>query len=121
MWPTKKICVHCKRKPVNRPHGLCWGCFNRAGVKEIYRRDCPLANRGRGLRIVGHASSDLPTVLTDAEPGTEAKIAILEARAEQGISLFHPDEPELRPGSKGASVLKARLRDFPLAIARDLT
>lgn len=120
MWPTKKLCIHCNRRNVNRPRGLCWSCWYTPSVLALYPTTSKYGSRGHGLRIVGHQSTDLPTVLTDAEPGTPEKIAVLESRAEQGIALFHPDEPDLRPGGDGARMVTARLRDFPLSIARVL-
>jgi hypothetical protein len=30
------ICVHCCKKKVNRPRGLCWGCYYTPGVRDLY-------------------------------------------------------------------------------------
>lgn len=29
-------CLHCSRRKVNRPRGLCWKCYYCPGVREMY-------------------------------------------------------------------------------------
>ena len=45
------ICKHCRKSKVNRPRGLCWGCYYTPGVKDHAPLDfqiCPAW--GRELR-----------------------------------------------------------------------
>jgi hypothetical protein len=42
---------------------------------------------------------------TGALPGTEEKIALMEARAEKGLSLFHPAEPFERRRKESISII----------------
>lgn len=30
-------CRHCRSKKASRPKGLCWSCYFRPGVKELYK------------------------------------------------------------------------------------
>ena len=34
-WPIP-ICLHCKILKVCRPRGLCWSCYYKPGVRELY-------------------------------------------------------------------------------------
>lgn len=40
------VCRHCGERKVNRPRGLCWGCYYTPGVKEKYPVTCKTAPRG---------------------------------------------------------------------------
>lgn len=80
-------CLHCDHPIVNRPRGLCWVCYYTPGVKEKYG---PLSKYGR--RGVGHRDGALSTPTT-ALPGTPEKLAVLEQRAANGESLWHPEDP----------------------------
>ena len=94
------LCIHCGKKKLNRPRGLCWTCYYAPGVKELYPPTSKYARRGVGG---DNSSSPLPAEPTDAMPGSEEKIAVLLARAERGESLFHPgdvrhaDDTDRRP------------------------
>ncbi len=88
------ICRHCKKSKVCRPRGLCWTCYYRPGVKEMYPSTSKYARRGVG-NFAGQAP--LPKRSTNARPGSEEKIAILMERALLKQSLFHPDDLRLEP------------------------
>ena len=30
------LCRHCNRVPSNRPRGLCWSCYYKPGVRDLY-------------------------------------------------------------------------------------
>jgi hypothetical protein len=83
------ICRHCRKSKVNRPRGLCWGCYYRPGVRQQYPSTSKFARRGVG-NFCGTAP--LPTCSTTAIPGTPEKIAILTMRAQNHQSLWHPDD-----------------------------
>jgi hypothetical protein len=83
------ICRHCNQRGVNRPRGLCWGCYYTPGVIHLYPPDSKYAYRGVGT------SGRKPCEPTTARPGSPEKIAVLEGRAERGEMLFHPDDGRL--------------------------
>lgn len=31
-----RVCLHCGVHPINRPRGLCWGCYHTPGVRQLY-------------------------------------------------------------------------------------
>jgi hypothetical protein len=66
---------------------LCWSCYYTPGVREKYPSTSKHARRYpetfRGKR-------PLPAEPTQARPGTEAKILVMQARAERGDQLHHP-------------------------------
>lgn len=85
--PKDEICRHCERCKVNRPKGLCWGCYYAPGVRELYPSTSKYAKRGVG-NFAGEAPlADAPTT---AAPGTPEKIAVMEGRAAVKRALFHP-------------------------------
>jgi hypothetical protein len=82
-------CRHCNKDNVSRPRGLCWSCYYRPGVRQMYPSTSKFGNRG-----IGHTyrTAPLPTP-THALPGTAEKLEVLEKRAAAGFALFHPDDP----------------------------
>jgi hypothetical protein len=92
-------CRHCRRKPVNRPRGLCWTCYYAPGLREGYPSTSKFAKRGiqsQGRRL----ATPEPTPYL---PGTPEKVAVLEARAEDGEELWHPDDGRRGLGLLGAA------------------
>jgi hypothetical protein len=81
------LCKHCQRVPSNRPRGLCWTCYYKPGVRELYPSTSKFARRGVEDRVGKVA---LPPTPTRALPGTPEKVAILEERARLRVSLWHP-------------------------------
>lgn len=86
----RPLCRHCRTKHVSRPRGLCSGCYYQPGVPQQYPSTSIYARIGIHARRTGVQS--VPTEPTEAEPGSEEKIQILEARAERGERLHHPDD-----------------------------
>jgi hypothetical protein len=81
------LCRHCNRVRANRPRGLCWSCYYKPGVRDLYPSTSKYARRGPD-DFLGKAS--LPTAPTGALPGTLEKVAILEQRASLRQALWHP-------------------------------
>lgn len=48
----RRQCVHCGHPKVTRPRGLCWACFKKPGVKDLYPITTKYYGRDR--------SNDLP-------------------------------------------------------------
>lgn len=82
-------CRHCKKGLVNRPRGLCWGCYYTPGVKELYPSTSKYARRGNGG---GMAGLPLAPETTAALPGTAEKVAVMAARSAAGFAIFHPKD-----------------------------
>jgi hypothetical protein len=86
------MCRHCQRAKSNRPRGLCWSCYYRPGVREMFPSTSKFARRGI-LDFNGRtAVAPRPT---GALPGTPEKVAILAERARLGLSLWHPMDATL--------------------------
>lgn len=82
-------CVHCKKGARSRPRGLCWTCYYSPAIRDLYEPTGKHGRRGIGNGYGGHRPPDAPT---DALPGTPAKVAVLERRAEQMRSLWHQSD-----------------------------
>jgi hypothetical protein len=83
------ICRHCKKTKSNRPRGLCWSCYYKPGVRDLYPSTSKFARRGVGNF---NGVAPLPADSTDALPGSEAKILILMERAARREALWHPED-----------------------------
>lgn len=88
------ICRHCHnpKKGIDR-RGLCRPCYRDPDVRAQYAV-IPTTNCGLAL---SNAKLPMPNTPTDAQPGSEEKVAILEARAAAGEQLWHPKD---RDGSR---------------------
>ncbi len=93
---TPQICRHCQKGKVNRPRGLCWSCYYRPGVRELYPSTSKYAHRGVGN---GNLTAPLPAEPTRAEPGSFEKIAILEERVRLKQALHNPDDLKIEPSA----------------------
>ena len=85
-------CQHCKRNPISRPRRLCWECFYRPGVRDLYPSTHPNAYRGLANGNFTAKRSGCPT---QAKPGSPEKIAVLAERVRQGVALWHADDAPL--------------------------
>lgn len=81
------LCRHCVKSLVNRPRGLCWTCYYKPGVRDLYPSTSKYAKRGVG-NFSGEAP--LPAEPTTAAPGTPEKLEVMGNRAKMKQSLFHP-------------------------------
>ena len=86
------MCRHCQETTVSRPRGLCWSCYYREGVRDLYPSTSKYGRRGPGNSY----SKPLPAAgPTDAMPGSPEKILILMQRAQARQELWHPDDATL--------------------------
>lgn len=82
---TSGICRHCGKPRATKPRGLCYTCYYRPGVRERY----PVKNVGCGKRERPDYYGPSPVPMATGElPFTEGKLAVLQARASAGESLF---------------------------------
>ena len=99
------LCRHCNKARVNRPRGLCWSCYYKPGVRELYPSTSKFARRGVGDFNGRTAPPALPTA---ALPGTPEKVSVLEERAKLKQALWHPLDATLdRPAPELALPLRA--------------
>ena len=82
-------CRHCGRPKVNRPRGLCWGCWGRRDVRESYPITSKFARRGVGNSNAASKPAASPCPHPQGSPG---RIDTLSARAAAGESLWHPGD-----------------------------
>ena len=87
----KPLCRHCQKVKSNRPRGLCWSCYYTPGVRDLYPSTSKFARRGVA-DFNGRAKMPEPT---DALPGTQEKVRVLEERARLGQQLWHPLDAKL--------------------------
>ena len=82
-------CRHCGVRKVNRPRGMCWGCFYTPGVKGLYAITSKYARRGVGIGNAASRPAASPCTHPQGSPG---RIESMAARAAAGESLFHPED-----------------------------
>jgi hypothetical protein len=85
-------CRHCGHARVNRPRGLCWSCYYKPGLRDLYPSTSKFAHRGLA-DFNGKAT--MPPQPTRALPGSPEKVAVLEQRARKRQSLWHPLDASL--------------------------
>lgn len=97
------VCRHCQIEPSSDDCGLCLGCQRIPGVRSLHksilgRQAGRYSTRRQDYRSpIGRRSPrGLPAEPTDAQPGSEAKIRVLEERAAQGVALWHPLDAPLK-------------------------
>ena len=73
---------------MNRPRGLCWGCYYTPGVKDLYPSTSKYARRGTGNGM----RCDAPACEPTAVPPGPGKVAILAERAARGECLFNDED-----------------------------
>lgn len=88
-------CQHCKERPVSRHSSaavrdLCHRCAFTPEIRAQYPSSGgKFAYRGVGGICGGYQA---PREATEALPGTFEKVAVLEARAQAGTSLWHEED-----------------------------
>ena len=80
------MCRHCGNPRSRRPRGLCWTCYESDVIRGLYEPKNP-----NGYGPTGTYRLAEPT---DALPGTEEKVRVMEDRAARGLALFHPDDAQ---------------------------
>lgn len=85
-------CKHCGKVGLTRSRGLCYACYQNYEIRKQYGSytkvpfgsEFNLDSRSRPL--------PLPDQPTEAVPGSEQKVAIMEQRLQSGRSIFHPHD-----------------------------
>lgn len=80
------MCLHCLQRAASRPRGLCAACYYDIGIRRCYPirliNHKPFAGRPCGAAVTPEP--------TNAAPGSEEKIRVLQERATRGQDLWHP-------------------------------
>lgn len=94
-WKSKRgMCPNCKRSDMSiNARSLCHSCYKNLGIRKMYPSIKKFANRGTGL---GNRQIRMPTEGCPYPPGSEGKIACMEKRAEEGVSLFSSLDEEAK-------------------------
>lgn len=116
-----KTCRHCGHALVCRPRGLCWTCYYTPGLRDQYPSTSSRGLWSNDPERRRTRQPPLPSVPTDAAPGSEAKIKCMIERLARGESLHHPDDAPL--GTAGLEPLpgdgrRRYRRGLPRAIVR---
>ncbi len=85
-------CRHCKKRTATRPRGLCWVCFSTKGVRDQYPSPTGDAMQAAAVKKGTRKVERLLPEPTDAPPGSEEKIRVLQERWRLGQQLKHPDD-----------------------------
>lgn len=93
----RSLCRHCCKRFANRPRQMCWSCYYRPGVRDLYPSTSKFARRGVGDF---NGRTVLAARPTPAAPGSPEKVAVLEERARLGLSLWHPHDQSADAESK---------------------
>ncbi len=86
-------CIHCKRNSGCRPRGLCTTCYRKPDILSLYPIASKYARRGLAGGTRWRTEPDslpLPPEPTSAIPGSLEKMLVMQNRALQGYSIFHP-------------------------------
>ena len=90
-------CRHCHSAPSSRPRGLCWSCYYKVGIRDLYPSTSKFARHGIDDF---NGTVRLPDLPTDAPPGSPEKVAVLERRARLRQGLWHPDDAPMDAESR---------------------
>lgn len=86
---TEEVCLHCgRRKRRLGQRGLCSRCYENRDIRCKYPMRSNVC-RGVGLIVAKDLKGWMPT---NALPGTNEKLMVLEYRASKGWPLWHPDD-----------------------------
>lgn len=102
---SKIPCCHCKRRKAYTVRGLCWTCLQDPEVRVLFPSTSKFARKGGAMddEENEYIPSPCPEP-TNAIPGTDAKVAILEARLAARVELWHEDDVRFEHNSRGVAV-----------------
>ena len=68
-----RLCRHCLRHKVSRPRGLCWTCYYKPGVRDLYPATGKFAPKPEPTeeeleRMIAEQSQSLPSWWDRASP-----------------------------------------------------
>lgn len=92
------ICGYCKKDSVLYCRSLCRRCYDDQKIREEFQVSSKKGSKARMLGAFknGETYTSSPNLRepepTDAMPGSEEKIRIMEYRAANGFSIFSPND-----------------------------
>lgn len=99
-------CRHCQIRQVSRARGLCFRCSRDAAIRNLYPTTSKYANKGISADGEDDFEPQPCPEPTEAIPGTEAKLAVLEARAAARVELWHGGDVRFVFDSRGIAIFK---------------
>lgn len=93
-------CRHCGARPGSHKRGFCWGCYHTPAIVALYPADQSRNSQG-GDAAWEYTALPPPPEPTQAVPGSEEKLRVMEWRDQNGYQVFHPQDnvPDHRRGS----------------------
>lgn len=101
-----EACRHCRIRQVSRARGLCFRCSRDAAIRNLYPTTSKYANKGISADGEDDFEPQPCPEPTEAIPGTEAKLAVLEARAAARVELWHGGDVRFVFDSRGIAIFK---------------
>lgn len=89
---SSPLCQHCHTRGQSKARKLCSACYADLAIRNAYPRVDDRFGVNSGANVPPNAAPPLPAEPTQANPGSEEKIAVLEARYARGEAIFHPDD-----------------------------
>ena len=86
-------CVHCRERPACRARQMCWTCYYTPGLRGRYRVAHRASRKGEAADFTGPGRE--PAAATEAAPGSEEKMRVMEDRVSRGEKLHHPQDRKL--------------------------
>lgn len=87
-----RLCRHCHSRRLSRPRGLCWTCYYSPDVRQRYEANATHRPDLTGAAVPDFGGPAKWTKPTTALPGTPEKEAVLARRAQNGETLWHPED-----------------------------
>ncbi len=88
-WRPPRCCVLCGWRAISRAKHLCWVCSTSPAGKKVPARVHSCTNR-KGARADFNGTPPPAPEATEAVPGSEEKIVVLQARVAAGVQPYHP-------------------------------
>lgn len=85
------FCRHCAKAPAGRPRGLCYQCYRRREIRDLY----PPAFVARGIGPTTGGDYPQPAEPTAHKPGSPGKMRVLFRRALARCQLWHPRDAKM--------------------------
>lgn len=98
-------CCHCARRKAYTVRGLCWTCLQDPAIRVLFPSTSKFARRDRVMDAEDYEPQPCREP-TEAIPGTDAKLAVLVARVEARVELWHEDDVRFVFNSRGIAIFQ---------------
>lgn len=83
----QSYCLNCRQPRSIDRRGLCKRCYSQASIRSKYPRGMRADSGGRGGN---NLIPPIPEDPTDAQPGSNEKMIVMQERIEAGFRPHHP-------------------------------